>query len=190
MVLGAPVETGVVYERGDYAGFWRRLLIIVVDLGVLAVLFLTIAAPLRLADPPWVLIPAIVILVLGSYLVVPKAVGVGTLGYLAAGVRLVGLDGRPPSALKLLVRTGLVALMGALLVIDLIWLLGNECRQGLRDQWLGMYVVRRGAEPVASGPVRDSLHFVMGYCIGFPEVVAPGAGVVERSAVRTGDRDS
>ena len=173
-----PRTDGVYYAHADYAGFWRRIIIDLIDFAVAVTLALIVSA----AVATWVTtdhdaIPRIVFwAMLGVgflYLIVLKRTNVRTLGYRLAGVRVVDLHGARPSLWALSVRTGFIVAgpLGAL--VDLLWLTGDRHRQALRDKFAHTYVVRQRAVPAGHGTIAHSTYTILGYGFLFPEVREP-----------------
>jgi hypothetical protein len=104
-----------------------------------------------------------------GYFVVLKRSKGGTLGYRIAGVKIVGLDGRPASWSALTLRL-LFAVFGPLNWLDLIWLAGDPHRQTLRDKLAQTYVVKKKAEPLGTGPVFFQFYEINCYNFIFREV--------------------
>jgi uncharacterized RDD family membrane protein YckC len=148
--------TAPYFRREDYAGFWRRLLVDLVDGFVVS--GICTAATFAL----WGVFPsdrmalnaslALWIIVAFLYFVVLKRSPIGTLGYRAAGVRIIGLDGLPARPLALTLRLAYTVL-GPLSPLDLVWLVGDPHRQALRDKFTETYVVKRKAQPIGTGTV-------------------------------------
>jgi hypothetical protein len=101
-----------------------------------------------------------------------KQSSVGTVGYRIAGVRIVGLDGRPPSWLSMAVRLLFLLLGPFMLVIDLVWISADKHRQSLRDKFGNTYVVKRTAEPVGAGNIVHCAYDILGFSFSFREVEA------------------
>ena len=166
---------GQFYERKDYAGLFRRLVIIAVDLGVLAGLYLAVSAldgAIRRDDGPF-LSPAAFyswLALVYTYLVVLEASPIGTLGFLLTGVRIVTLDGRRPSILRMTFRL-LFWILGPInALVDLFWLTGDAYRQTLRDKFSGTLIIRKGAVPAGTGAIRLNRYQFLGYSFVFYEV--------------------
>src|ERR1700724_1668430 len=92
---------GRYFRREDYAGFWLRLGIDIIDLFVVGVLNIALAIVLWLTfpegtNPIGVFLGSCVVVAFG-YFVLLKRSKFSTVGYRIAGVRIVGLDGRPAS---------------------------------------------------------------------------------------------
>src|SRR4051812_25696269 len=93
MSIGTADETtGVYFRHEDYAGFWRRLMIDIIDAVVIGVVCLGAFIGL------WAFVSSDVILLVCAgmaycYFVLFKRTKTGTLGYRIGGVKIVGLDG-------------------------------------------------------------------------------------------------
>lgn len=168
---GGDLGTGVIYKRSDYAGFWTRTAILLVDLVV--VLFVG-ALLVAYASPPIPrehrLLPAAAFAYV--YLTLVKS-GPGTLGLVCFGCRVVSIRGRRPSLASMSFRLFLWILGPMHPVIDLVWLSGDEHRQGLRDKMAWTYVVRKRATPTGSGPICVARWTILSFVFLFPEVRVP-----------------
>src|SRR5258708_9728236 len=157
---------GVYFRREDYAGFWLRLVIGLIDALVIGTVCLgpTIAFDLPLMASTWILN---LFLATGSilvfcYFVVLKRSKIGTLGYLIGRVRIVGLYGRPPTLRALTFRT-LFAVLSPLNWLDSFWIAGDPHRQALRDKFAQTYVVKRKAVPIGTGKVDFAYYEIWGH---------------------------
>jgi uncharacterized RDD family membrane protein YckC len=169
-----PDDTGVYYSREDLAGFFRRLLVLVIDLAIVFVMWvivLLLSVPLGVSSP----FPAtaIAFVLAWAYLAGLKAGPKGTLGYRLAGVRLVNLQGRPPSLFISTYRFLLLFVGPLHLVFDLLWLTTDPNRQTLRDKLTATYVVRRDAQPLARAPFVHPTYFIATMAFALPEVKRP-----------------
>src|SRR5712692_6283678 len=130
-------EEGLYFRRQDSVGFWRRLLIDLIDVSfaVGVCLLLTTGLSLFAGAQPGKTLARFVFsccaIVRLFYFVVLKLSRLGTLGYIFGRVRIVGLDGRPPSWFSLILRLPSAAI-GPLNLVDLVWLSGDEYHQALR----------------------------------------------------------
>lgn len=168
---------GAYFERGDCAGFFRRLLILLIDGTVMAGAAAAVAAGHALLFPESdhdSVVGAALWVIGFAYLAVLESFS-ATLGYLLAGVRIVTLEGKRPSILRMTLRL-LLWVMGPIHpVIDFLWLGGDDQRQTLRDKLVGTRVVRRKAEPAAEGPIRLKWYTLLGQSFVFFEVERPPA---------------
>lgn len=102
-----PPTRGVYYSRDDYAGFWRRLVVDLIDFAILFIVVVTVTLGAAFILPAGEqAIPHVLFwsgIVLGFvYLVLLKRSRFRTLGYLVGGVRVVSIQGqRPPAPLHL-----------------------------------------------------------------------------------------
>jgi uncharacterized RDD family membrane protein YckC len=102
------MNTGVVYNRDDYAGFLVRIFVDLIDILVAAIAVVVIAFPLMLIVPDDDLyqLRALFFLVVAVwliYFVVLKYFS-RTIGYRLGRVRLVNLQGQPPTLWEVLMR--------------------------------------------------------------------------------------
>jgi uncharacterized RDD family membrane protein YckC len=169
-----PIQ-GVYFRRDDYAGFWRRLFIDVIDVLVVAAVCSGLAIAIDAVFPwtAWVLnlFLATCALVGFCYFVVLKRSKAGTAGYRVCSVRILGLDGRPARFRSLTFRA-LFAVFSPLSGFDSIWIAGDPHRQALRDKFAQTYVVKRSAVPVGTGRVVLGYYEIWGHHFIFREVEA------------------
>src|SRR5262245_30368909 len=124
--------TAVYFRREDYAPFWLRLIIDIIDGIVAAVVGLTVLVILW-GSLEKNLLFLVCLGIFYAYFVLLKRTKLGTVGYLLAGVRIIGPDGNPASLGSLTVRLALM-MLGPLNLLDIIWLSGDPHRQALRDK--------------------------------------------------------
>jgi uncharacterized RDD family membrane protein YckC len=146
---------GVYYALHDYAGLGRRLLILIIDGGILFMVFLAVMICYSLAGAGPLSSFHLYAIAYATctflYLAVLGRSRFGTIGYALTSVRVVDLRGQRPPLSCMLFRT-LFAVLGPLnALLDLIWLGGDNDRQALRDKLAGTYVIRRGAQPLGTG---------------------------------------
>lgn len=108
--------------------------------------------------------------ILFCYFVLLKRSYEGTVGYRLGGVRIVGLDGRRVGIFPLTLRLMFMVLGPLNYVLDLAWLSSDIHRQGLRDKFAEIYVVKKRAEPAGSGKVMHSFYEILGYNFLFREI--------------------
>jgi uncharacterized RDD family membrane protein YckC len=164
---------GVYYDVRDYAGLFRRVIIMCADIFVLLLFWIVLAAIWFIIYPEREHLPIASFWVgLASaylYLTIIKS-SVGTLGYLITGVRIVDLSGKRPSMFKMTVRFLWLFVLPFSLILDIIWLTGEQTRQTLRDRSVGTYVVRKKAVPVGAGPQQIQILSLLGLCLWLREV--------------------
>ena len=149
---------GVYYSRGDYAGFWRRLVVDAIDFTLLVgtVLGITLGAAIILPTGEQALPHVLFWSGMGLgfvYLALLKHSRFRTLGYLVGGIRIVSIHGGRPSIWALTIRA-LFAVFGPFnMLLDVIWLTSDERRQALRDKFAHTYVIRDRALPLGQGAI-------------------------------------
>ena len=160
---------GIYFRRKDYASFWLRLLVDLID--VVSVGVLCAAAVLVLwAFVPGQLLLAVCAIVFFCYVVLLKRSKGGTVGYRAGGVRIVGLDGQRAGIIPLTVRLLFMVLGPINYLLDLAWLANETQRQALRDKFADTYVVKKRAEPIGSGKLVHRYYEILGYNFLFREI--------------------
>lgn len=172
-VTGRPTQ-GVYYSRDDYAGFWRRLLVDIIDFTLLLVAIVTFTLGTALILPTAEQALHVFFwsgIVLGFvYLVLLKHSRFRTLGYAMGGIRIVSIHGERPSLWSLTIRA-LFAVFGPFnMLIDVIWLTNDERRQALRDKFAHTYVIRDGAAPMGQGAIMYTPYSIFGTNFLFAEV--------------------
>lgn len=176
----APAEEGVYYARDDYAGFARRVAILLVDMAVVLFLQFPLAMAFLVAgfyegpffapifpDSYW-LTP---VLLGWIYLGVLKPSRLRTVGYWAAGTRIVTLRGDRPSMFRMTFRLLLWVLGPFNLLIDLVWVAADEDSQTLRDRFAGTYVIRRHAQPIGRGSIHLAYYHLLTFTLAYPRVI-------------------
>ena len=170
---------GVYYATAEYAGILRRLLGLVVDLGVIVlvggVLLLVFAGnPPRAGE---VEKPSLLTLAFAYiYLAVVKPSPLRSLGYWLTGTKVVTLRGQRPSILRMTFRLLLWVLGPFNVAYDLIWMGISEDRQCLRDVYAGTYVIKAHAQPAGRGNIHLTRYFAFGYALVYPKVTRRPAG--------------
>ncbi len=164
---------GVYYSPKDYAGFFRRVVIALVDLGVLiGVWELATYIWWQVCQDelsywrvyyisPWILAYLYLVILKRSF---------GTLGYLIAGVRIVDMFGNRPSVVRMTGRFIWLLVLPIGIALDIIWLTGEETRQTLRDKTVGTYVIKKKAKPVGTGKYGVKVMSFIGLCLRLREV--------------------
>jgi uncharacterized RDD family membrane protein YckC len=173
---------GVYYSRDDYAGFWRRLAVDFIDFIFLFVVLVVMTIGTAIILPGGGQAMAHVIfwssIALGFvYLVLFKRSPLRTLGYLLWGVKIVNLQGERPSLWALTIRALFVFIGPLNMLVDLLWLTGDEHRQSLRDKWAHTYVIRNRAVPAGQGPIMWIRYTILGANFLFQEVRAAKSDV-------------
>ena len=167
-------EFGVYFRREDYASFWLRVLVDVIDLLIFGAICLMLTLPVMLiftlSKSSLNLILLIVATVAVSYFVVLKRSRFRTLGYRAGRIRIVGLDGRVPSYLSLILRLTFAMLGPLNWLVDLTWLSNDNNRQALRDKFADTYVIKVDAQPAGQGRITLRHYDIFFYNCLFREV--------------------
>ena len=167
-------DQGVYFARTDYLGFWRRLLIDVVDVGVVAMLSVVLGAvvislPLPSRSRAFVLWTMLIGLWF-SYFVLLKRSAWRTLGYRFGRGRIVSISGDSPSVWQLTLRLAFVIIGPVNLLFDLLFITSDEHRQAIRDKFAATYVVKSWALPKGRGRILISYYHIMGTTWLFREV--------------------
>jgi uncharacterized RDD family membrane protein YckC len=168
----------------DYAGFWRRIGIELVDATVIVVLLLVAAVAVALLDSAGEWSDAVLIgswaAFIWGYFVLLKRSRFGTVGYRLAGVRIIDAYDRPPGLGVLTLRLAFGFLGPINILLDMLWIPFDRRKQSLRDKFAHTYVVRVNAQP--AGPARIVLrtYSVLGMAFVVRDVEAVAVGSVEQ----------
>jgi len=142
-------DYGVFYHLTDYASFWKRVAIALIDFAVIISLLILIKL---FANPLYFHHSEISFLLFSfTYLAILKPSKIRTLGYIVTGVKIVNLKGNKPSFFHMLLRTALLLIGPFTLIFDILWLTGEPTRQTLRDKYVGTYVIKKNADPLGKG---------------------------------------
>jgi len=149
-------DLGVYFRREDYAPFWLRVVIDIVDgatFGIWCIAVGALAFAIN-ASPRTGLNAAVLLWVVSAFLyfVILKRSSFRTLGYRICEVKVVALDGGVPSYGSLFLRV-MFSIFSPLNWLDLIWLSSDPHRQALRDKFANTYVVKTKAQAVGGGRV-------------------------------------
>lgn len=173
----AGTREGVYYAPGDYAGFLKRFVIIIIDFAVLVAAYVLLAeldVALR-SDHGMLPVDLIWLIFALGYLVVLEP-WTGTVGFLVTGVKIVNLSGERPSVFRVGFRLSLWVLGGPFHpLFDLIFLSGDERKQTVRDKLAGTYVVNKDAMPEGKGPIKWVRFMLLAMNLLVPEVQKPKA---------------
>jgi uncharacterized RDD family membrane protein YckC len=165
---------GVYFNREDYAGFWLRVLVDFIDITVMfavsvscsLLIMAVVSTPRQVATALYVLWAGLWFL----YFVLLKRSDFGTLGYKLCMVRIVTVRDECPSIPAMTLRLMFAVFGPFRIIIDLIWLSGDENRQALRDKFAQTYVIKRDASPIGVGKLVYSVFDVWGWSLVFREV--------------------
>ena len=165
--------TGVYFRREDYASFWVRALVDVIDFSILGAFCAGLAIVMLMIFPPDRSTVNLILLASSAagnlYFVVLKHSRLRTFGYRVGRIKIVGSDGNLPSYNSLVWRS-LFGLLGPLNWLDSIWLVNDKHSQALRDKFAGTYVVKTDARPAGGGKTVFRLYEIALYNFIFREV--------------------
>lgn len=187
MSIDSGTENGVYYKTEDYGSFLRRIFAVALDILFLVLLSLLIAwiwsyfaerpnldAALQYGWLSMALInPAYFwccLLLSYIYMAPVKATKLRTIGYRITDLRVVNLRGLRPSVFQMTWRFILLAFGPIDLLLDLVWLWGDENRQTIRDKIAATYVIRPNAVPIGTGAITRENYFFLGWSWIFQEV--------------------
>ena len=169
---------GVYHAAGDYIGVVRRIVIILIDLSVIfaaglalamTLVFMTLQVPQQTANRAALIGLLLYAVLVVAYLTVIKASRLRTVGYRMTGTKIVDLNGRRPSFLRMLFRLSLWTL-GMMPLLDLFWAGIDPDRQAIRDRYAGTCVVRHRAQPAGRGEIHLVYYLACGYALFYPRV--------------------
>jgi uncharacterized RDD family membrane protein YckC len=163
----------------EYAGFWRRMLAMVIDVFALAVIcsiIILISSPFRwfgfeglwgstevLNEPVWRAVPYVIagnvisLLVSVSYFIAFWVWRGQTPGKMLLGVKVVRQDGSKPTIGVALLRCLGYIVSTAVVFIGFIWIAFDSRKQGFHDKMAETYVVRIPEAPITAPAARQSV---------------------------------
>ena len=164
----------VYFAREDYAGFWRRLAVEVVDILVALGLLVALAFLFTVTPHRGRVSVELVFLAWGVvtfwYFVILKHLGWRTAGYHLGGVRIVDACGQVPGFTSLSLRL-LFGVMGPFnVLVDMLWIPSDPWRQSLRDKLAHTYVVKANAKPAGPGRLVYRNYHMLGSTFIFQEI--------------------
>lgn len=143
-----------------------------------AILFTIISQAQTSIPAPGLVMASSLFFIAFLYMVMLKRSPVRTLGYLAMKIKVVALQGGPPSLSQMVFRSSLLMLGPMFMFIDLFLLFGDARRRKLSDLLAGTCVVRSRARPSEHSAIVLGVLFVLGYTLFHWDVKSP----VERLA--------
>lgn len=165
---------GVIFDKEEYAGFIKRVVIAVVDLIFILVVLAAVLFISNnfISNKESFLNFNFVFFIFFSiwYLALVKRSKIRTIGYILTGVKIVNLKGEKPSIFKMILRASLLVLGPFELIVDIIWLTSEATKQTLRDKYVGTYVVNLNANPIGKGKLQNVTLGVMGWNLMYKEV--------------------
>jgi uncharacterized RDD family membrane protein YckC len=168
----------VCFAANDYAGFWRRILVELVDVATIVFLLVLVAVILFALDVVEEPLDPAVWLCWGAaaywYFVSAKRSRFHTVGYRLGGVRIVDVYGQTPCRRALILRL-LWAVLGPInIVFDMLWIPSDPCKQSLRDKMAHTYVVKVNAHRVGPAQFVFRSYHIMGMSFIFQEIEPAG----------------
>lgn len=169
----------LVYDKSDYIGGFRHLVILGVDGFVL----LAITTPLT-SISPWLSVISV-----WCYLVVLKPSRFRSPGYWITGAKIITLDGRKPSIIRMTLRLSwlVIWLIGFPInfYVDWLWTFIEEERQMLCDYIFQTRLVRNHAQPIGPGRIQYVFVTAPVLAVGYARVRPL---TIQSSAVQTPDQ--
>lgn len=167
--------SGVCFPTGSHAGIVRRILSMLVDFAVVFALLPTISYAVYYSTDNE---PSASVLLFWSisswlYLTKIKASNVRTLGYRAAGIKIVDCHGDSPSILTMTMRLGLSCLGPFNPITDLLWIGADPNGRSLRDCYTRTHVVRKNATPAGTAPLFMVYYTALGCTLAYPSATQP-----------------
>jgi uncharacterized RDD family membrane protein YckC len=161
-------QLGPVYAKADYAGFFRRMLALLLDLCILLLTWSVPAIIVCLVYPQamhaggrWL---GLALLVLGlAYFFIFRLLERGSPGYRLVGIRYAYVLPGRPSKLWIVLRSLWALFLTMFFGLNHIWILFDPRKQAWHDKLSGFYVVRRRAQPISMQPIVQRLINFMGY---------------------------
>lgn len=154
---------GVLYNPADYIGFWKRVVITLIDLVTILLVWILVYLLLGLIPRAGAILAdesnggyimvALLLLIAFGYLVFLKRRPQGTFGYRLFRARIVNLKGDRPTIWQMMQRFAFLFIGPFNYMFDVLWITSDATKQALRDKWAGTYVIRADARPESTGPI-------------------------------------
>ncbi len=168
------------YDLNEYAGFGKRLIVLLIDSTVIAMIGMALWFPFAVlilveviqSDPSgWYFL--LFLAAIWVYLAPVKRSNFGTLAYRLMGLKLVSAKGGRPSLFNMTIRMMMWMFGPFNVLLDLLWLGADTESQSLRDCYLGTYLVNRNAKPIGRAPLHLTRYNSMGFSLSYPRVCRP-----------------
>ncbi len=104
------------------------------------------------------------------YLTKLKSSRIRTVGYWAAGIKVIDYRGKPPTLFAMTMRLFLLMIGPFNPITDLIWTGVDPNGRSLRDGYTGIHVVRRDAAPQGTAPRFLVFYTALGFILSYPSV--------------------
>jgi len=132
----------IVYDRLNYASFWRRFLADLID-GILLSIAFSVVSVIEGAS-------LLQILIFFAYMIGFKGSRGTTPGYRAVGIRIVAINGEQVTVKQIVVRLFSAFFSALAFGLGFIWIAFDKRRQAWHDKIAGTYVIRADVEPVGT----------------------------------------
>ncbi len=163
-------QLGPLFDRKDYAGFWRRSLALLIDLVLWNAFVLVEMLALAGLYVPESAVPAVeavasmvAFLVLVAYNLAFRMTTRGTLGYRIVRIEYRFVLDRPAPGYMRAYRAFIAVWLMMIFGLDHLWILLDPKKQAWHDKVSGFYVVKRGAQPVGRQHVSQRVVNFMGF---------------------------
>ncbi|MCM2371324.1 RDD family protein [Aporhodopirellula aestuarii] len=179
MAVDHSLGDGVFFRSEDYAGFTRRVVVMMIDSTVLLFFASGLLVAQTMVETFWVdedLTTYAILIAVGIswlYLTVVKRSRLRTIGYRLADVRITSIKGDRPSLLKMTFRMLLWAFGPVNFLVDLVWIAADRDHQTIRDCLAGTYVIRQDARPIGTAPLHLTRYCGAGLTLAYPRPVHP-----------------
>ena len=144
-------HTRLTYAPEDYGSFIRRALAAAVDGFVLGALFAGYYAMRSASTLFW--LEALCLFLL--YMTLLKRGFNGMPGYRLLKIRLISVDGKPPTWTQVFIRQVSSIFSAAVMGLGFLWILLHRDRQAWHDRIARTHVIREGAQPGQRAPAHD-----------------------------------
>lgn len=160
-------QKAVYFRQNDYAGAGARWAIAVIDVIVLVILYLVILIAGTVITGSfensfllaWLLWLPVWLLYVGAL----HSMGLGAVGYLALGYRLVDYTGERPSLWRSMLRVSAILLLPFEAITDLTCSCSRHTRQAFWDRFAETVVIRKSAQPVGQTELASCLEFALAF---------------------------
>jgi len=148
-------DTGIIFKDSDYASFFTRVIIILIDI---AFLFLLLIASVFLDDflyqsyytDDYVVSKYVFMMFTFFYLTVLKASEFGTLGQMLTKTKILHINGKKPSIFVMIFRLIFWSVGPLNVIADIAWMTLNKEKRTVRDSVSNTIVVKKNAKPLST----------------------------------------
>ena len=149
------IETGVIFKSSDYASFFKRTILMVIDLVVLIILFIACYYTDNYLYQGYyvdsfIITQYIFPILAFLYLTILKTSKMGTLGQRITKTKILHINGKKPNVFIMVYRLFFWGFGPLNFIADLAWITINKEKRTVRDSLSNTIIVIKNAEPIST----------------------------------------